>query len=641
MTKRPPADHAVPSAPTPRTRLERALLAGVRGCLGAVLCTPLVVHLDAAYGATTGKALFAHTAIEIALALWAALVLANPKFLPPRSKLLAVLGLGIAWSVVAAAFGTGWQLSLWSSYSRMYGLVGAFHWFAFAVLVVAAFRPLARLRTLLSLHLGVSIGVATLAILSAYELPLPLYGALYERDAPRIGGTVGNPIPLGVYAVLSVVLALTMLASDLGRAKANAAAPYRRLALRLLWLAAVPVNLWVFTLAGSLTAAMAAFGGIAAFGVAVALRGTGLWRRSAIALLASAAIGVAAVVGTFLLVEPAPEGTYQQPLVKRIAEVGVGTPKALSRWFAWQAGLAGFVDKPLVGWGPEHFLTPFGRHVSESAQLIEGHADAHNVFVEKLATEGLPGLALVVALWLFAGAVVWRAGVRAPPGERAFVLGVGTALACYLAQSQTANWNITSNMVFLVLLAVVAQLETASVAAHGRVGQLARHRLGRLGILLGASALVAAGLVANHRIYRGAVAFGIAGTTAPDPYMPPPPAQAERTLLAFGYYQQAIATFPPLANLPRLFLLGDLEANWRALRTRHPAEARRWLAYAEAEAAKMAASEPQSWRLQHSLARLYLRVATTDPKYQELAERPFQRSAELAPNMPMYRPPPK
>lgn len=628
----------------PRTRLERALLAGVRGCLGAVLCTPLVVHLDAAYGATTGKALFAHTAIEVALALWAGLVLANPKFLPPRSKLLAVLGLGVAWSVVAAAFGTGWQLSLWSSYSRMYGLVGAFHWFAFAVLVVAAFRPLARLRTLLSLHLGVSIGVAALAILSAYELPLPLYGALYERDAPRIGGTVGNPIPLGVYAVLSVVLALTMLASDLRRAKANAAAkaPYRRLALRLLWLAAVPVNLWAFTLAGSLTAAMAAFGGIAAFGVAVALRGTGLWRRSAIALLASAAIGVAAVVGTFLLVEPAPEGTYQQPLVKRIAEVGVGTPKALSRWFAWQAGLAGFVDKPLIGWGPEHFLAPFGRHVSESARLIEGHADAHNVFVEKLATEGLPGLALVVALWLFAGAVVWRAGVRTPPGERAFVLGVGTALACYLAQSQTANWNITSNMVFLVLLAAVAQLETASVAAHGRVEQLARHRLARLGILLGASALVAAGLVANYRIYRGAVAFGIAGTTAPNPYNPYPPAEkAARALLAFGYYQQAIVAFAPLANLPRLFLLGDLEGNWRVLRARHPAEARRWLAYAEAEAAKVAASEPQSWQLQHSLVRLYLRVATTDRKYEALAERHLQRSAELAPNMPVYKPPPK
>ncbi len=627
----------------PRTRLERALLASVRGCLGAVLCTPLVVHLDAAYGATTGKALFAHTAIEVAVVLWAALVLANPKFLPPRSKLLAVLGLGVAWSVVAAAFGAGWQLSLWSSYSRMYGLVGAFHWFAFAVLVVAAFRPLARLRTLLSLHLGVSIAVAVLAVLSAYELPLPLYGALHERNAPRIGGTVGNAIPLGVYAVLSMALALALLASDLGRAKANGTAKpsYRRLALRLLWLSAVPANLWAFTLTGSLTAMMAACGGSATLGVVVAWRGTGLWRRTAIAVLALAAVGVATVAGTFLLVEPVPEGTYQHPLVKRIAEVGVGTPNALSRWFAWQAGLAGFVDKPLIGWGPEHFLTPFGRHVSESARLIEGHADAHNVFVEKLATEGLPGLALIVALWLFAGAVVWRAGERAPPGERAFVLGVGTALACYLAQCQTANWNITSNMVFLLLLAVVAQLETASVAEPGRLGQLARHRLTRLGILLGASALVAAALTANYRIYRSAVAFGIAGTTAPDPYMPPPPAQAERTLLAFGYYQQAIATFPPLANLPRLFLLGDLEANWRVLRARHPAEAKRWLAYAEAEAAKMAASEPQSWRLQHSLARLYLRVATTDPKYQELAKRPLQRSAELAPNMPVYRPPPK
>lgn len=628
----------------PRTRLERALLLGTRGSLGAVLCTPLVVHMDAAYGATTAKALFAHTAIEVALVLWAALVLANPKFLPPRSKLLAVLGLGVAWSVVAAAFGTGWQLSLWSSYARMYGLVGAFHWFAFAVLVIAAFRPLARLRTLLSLHLGVSIAVAALAVLSAYELPLPLYGALRERDAPRIAGTVGNAIPFGVYAVLSVVLALTMLASDLGRAKADTAAkpPYRRLALRLLWMAAVPANLWAFTLAGSLTATMAAFGGTAAFGMAVAWRGTGLWRRSAVAALALAAIGTAAIAGAFLWVEPAPEGTYQHPLVKRIAEVGIDTPKALSRWFAWQAGLAGFADKPVFGWGPEHFLIPFGRYGSESAGLIEHHTDAHNVFIEKLVTEGLPGFACVAALWLLAGMAVWRAGARERPGERAFALGVGAALACYLVQSQTANWNITSNMVFLLLLAVVAQLETASGTAPGRLGRLARHRLTRLGLLLGALALTAAGLTVNHRIYRGAVAFGTAGTTAPDPYNPPPLAeQAARALLAFGYYQEAIAAFGPLANTPRHFLLDDLEVNWRVLRVRQPSEARRWLAYAEAEAAVAVAAEPLNWRLQHSLARLYLRIATTDPKYLALAERHFQRSAELAPNMPVYKPPPK
>ena len=353
MTARLRTDGPGVPAPVPRTRLERALLIGVRGCLGAVLFTPLVVHMDAAYGATTAKVLLAHTAIEVALVLWAALALANPRFLPPRSKLLAVLGLGVAWSVVCGAFGTGWQLSMWSSYSRMYGLVGAFHWFAFAVLVAAAFRPLARLRGLLSLHVGVSIAVAALAVLSAYEVPLPLYGPLHERDAPRIGGTVGNAIPLGVYTVLSVALALTLLASDPGR-KANAAAKpgYRRLALRLLWLAAVPANLWAFTLTGSLTAALAAFGGTAAFGMAVAWRGTGLWRRSAIAVLALAAVGVAALAAAFLLLEPAPEDTYRHPLVKRVAEVGVDTPNALSRWFAWQAGWAGFVDRPVFGWGP-------------------------------------------------------------------------------------------------------------------------------------------------------------------------------------------------------------------------------------------------------------------------------------------------
>lgn len=645
---RPAAGGSAPSTPgvlAPRNAGERVLLAGVRGCLVLVLVIPLVVLVEAGYGFVVGKALVAYTAIEVALVLWTLLVLANPTFLPPRSKLLMLLALALAWGIVAAHFGVSWQRSWWSTYPRVGGLVGAAHWLAFALLVAAVFRPRRLMRRLITVNLAVSVLVAALAMCSAYEVALPLYGRLPERDFPRIGGTLGNAIPLGVYAVLNIVLALALLATDLaGRRHRTADPPVphdaaKRTALRLFWASAATANCLAFATTGSLTAAIAALAGGVACAAAVAFGSTGRWRRVAVGALALASTVAIALVSSFLFLEPAAEDTYQHPLVKRIAEVGVGTPGALDRLHAWQAGWVGFLDRPMLGWGPENFIAVFGRYANEAASA-QPHADAHNAWVEKIATEGLPGLVCLVALWAVAGVVLFRAARNGPPSERGLALGVGTALACVLAASQTANWNIATNMVFVLLLAATAQFEAGGVTP-GRVGALlARHRLLRLGLAVGAAALAIAGFAMSHSLFQGAIALGSAGALAPDPHAPPPTAErALRTLHALEHYESAIAACDRLANRPRRFMFDDLEVNWLTLRVRHSAEAKRWLEYADAQAVKALAAEPQNWLVHQSLARLYLRVATTDPDYQALATQYVQSSAELAPNMAVYSAP--
>ena len=636
-------EHTAAALPIPQTTLQRTLLAGVRCCLAAVLAMPLVVLVDAAHGFVVGKALFAYTAIEVALVLWALLVLADRRFLPPRSKVLVLLALGLAWGVVSAALGVSWQRSLWSTYSRMHGLVGAAHWFVFLALVAAVFRPLPRFAALIAINLGVSVVVAAFAMASAYELPVPLYGNLHERDFPRVGGTVGNAIPLGVYAVVNVVLALALLASARQRAAKDArdgGGPYLRWAMYALCAVAVVGNCGTLAVAGSLTATMAALGGGVVFAAAVVVRGRGRWRYAALGLLGTAASAGLALVLLFLFVEPAPEGTYQQPLVKRIAEVGVGSEAALDRLFVLEAAWAGFAEAPLSGFGSENFATVYGRFVRADRQPQQPHADAHNALFEKLATEGLPGFLCLLALWLVAGFALFRAAARAPPGERGLLLGLGTAFACYLVASQTANWNITSNLLWLLLLAAAAQVEGVDAAGPGRVAQLLQPRAVRLGMVLVALALAAAGLATNQRLHRAAIEFATASRTTPNPYDYVPAAvRAERTLLAMAHYRRAIDAFPPLANRPRRFLFDDLDINWPALRVRHGAEAKRWLAYAEAQGTVALAAEPANWLLHHSLARLYVRAATTDPNYQALAVQHLESSAEVAPNMAVYSPP--
>ena len=637
--------HAAAALPIPQTTLQKMLLAGVHVCLAAVLAMPLVVLVDAAHGFVVGKALLAYTAIEIALVLWTLLVLANPAFLPPRSTVLALLALGLAWSVVAAALGVSWQRSLWSTYPRMHGLVGGGHWFVFVALVAAVFRPLPRLAALIAVNLGVSVVVAAFAVASAYELPVPLYGTLPERDFPRVGGTVGNAIPLGVYAVVNVVLALTLLASTRQRAAKDArdgisSGTHSRWTMYALCAVAVVGNCCAFTVAGSLTATMAALGGLVVFAAAVAIRGRGRWRYAAFGVLGFAASTGLTLVLLFLFVEPAPKGTYQQPLVKRIAEMGAGSGAAFDRLSNMQVAWASFAQAPLSGFGPENFLAVYGRFMGTEDPPKQPQADAHNALFEKLATEGLPGFLCLLALWLAAGFALFRAAARAPPGERGLLLGLATALACYLIASQTANWNITSNLLWLLLLAAAAQVERADAAGPGRVAQLLQPHAVRLGLVLIALVLAATGLATSQNLHRAAIEFATGSRATPNPYDYVPPAvRAERTLLAMAHYRRAIDAFPPLANRPRRFLFDDLDINWPALRVRHGAEAKRWLAYAEAQGTVALAAEPANWLLHHSLARLYVRAATTDPNYQALAVQHLESSAEVAPNMAVYSPP--
>ena len=84
-----------------------------------------------------------------------------------------------------------------------------------------------------------------------------------------------------------------------------------------------------------------------------------------------------------------------------------------------------------------------------------------------------------------------------------------------------------------------------------------------------------------------------------------------------------------------------MTANWPVLAANHPAEAERLLRWSREEATAALAAEPQSWVIHHALTRLYRQFATTDPGFAALAQRHFERSLELAPNLgdPLELPP--
>ncbi len=600
-----------------------------------MLLTPLIVTQATVYPFVVGKALYSRALIEVVCGLYAVLAALRTGYAPPvRSRLLLLLAASLAAAGAAAALGVSPQRSLWSDYEWMQGVVDAAHWFALTVVAAAVLRTARDWRALLNVNLGAGCVIALLAVASSYAVAVPYFGGLPEYRYPAVATVFGNPLYHGAYMLVNSVLALGLLARSLLQAGGGAGL----LARRLGWGAAAALHLWALTLAGSLGAFAGLIAALGFVGGAYLFLAPARTARR-VAAIAAVLIGFAAAGSALLVVAagdlPAAriiESSYN-PLLRRIARLSFSTETLQSRLTAWQAGLAGFAARPLLGWGPENFLVVLGRHAAGLGDsTMEYVAYAHSAIVEEAATKGLAGVATYLAAWAAALAVIVRAGRRLQGGEQALVLCAGAALVGAFVQIQTLFGHASSSLHHALLFGFVIHLEVRGpAAARRRVGgavsvrapaalralrALLRRREARAALALGAVTLAAAGLASNRAIYSAAV--DLKRSYAAEHY----PAAVER----------AIAGFPPLANLPRQLWFLSMSNHYQELHARDPAAARDILARADAAADAAVTAEPDNWIIRYSAALMYRAAAATEPEYAPKAARFLRRSLELAPH---------
>jgi O-antigen ligase len=74
------------------------------------------------------------------------------------------------------------------------------------------------------------------------------------------------------------------------------------------------------------------------------------------------------------------------------------------RIYRWVAGLRMFVERPITGFGPNNFYPSYRPYVLNSFETWVSnnpeHSTIHNYFLLTLAEQGIPGLLLLVLLWL-------------------------------------------------------------------------------------------------------------------------------------------------------------------------------------------------------------------------------------------------
>jgi O-antigen ligase len=102
----------------------------------------------------------------------------------------------------------------------------------------------------------------------------------------------------------------------------------------------------------------------------------------------------------------------------------------LSRSILWHAGLAVFLEHPLLGVGPDNFRHVYGRYIGQPNADERFHANS--LYIETLADMGLVGLFALAALVIGLARAAYRALVRtADARERTLILGVAAALGAF------------------------------------------------------------------------------------------------------------------------------------------------------------------------------------------------------------------
>ena len=687
--------------------MPRLLAGAIRLLLALALLTPLVVTADpwpaTVFPFVVGKALWSRTLIEVALGLWVILLLAAPACRPPKSWLLALLGLYAAAALLAALLGVGATRSLWSTFERMDGWIGLAHWAVFALLLAAMFRTWAHWRGLLNASVLVGLAAAVIALAEHYGGG---FAYLYVAGG-RLTGTFGNPSYAGGFAAVNAVIAAGLLFSSFGGGRwvSMAALPpsvrparpgvpgvsglwrllaSRRLRMngwRLLLAAALLLDLAMLWLTGTRGALLGLVAGALFAGAGYALWGRAPRLRWAALGLLLAAAGLAAALSFSLAQAPGAARNDAAPppdltlsweeltaaeqeaelsgMAERFLSPDVGSTFR-SRLPALRIGWEGFLERPVHGWGPEHFAVIYDGRVSPEIISEKPHSfdRAHNRLLGELAAAGIVGFLPYLALWLYAAWVVARklpikdSGIPSESGNelipererQALTLLAGAGLAAYFVQNMFLFDTAATAPQLFMLLGFAAFIECwrpggwspANAAAETpdslpsdsppaarrrpSPGQAAWWLAALVGGLAAAALTLTAVYTLNYRVYA---ASGYALDALND---------ARPWEQRFASFEQAAAAFPPLSNELFILMLGEAQMQFETLDAAGFAAA---LRLAERHGAAATAAEPENWRLYLVMADLQqLAIGqTADPGGDHLSRsrQLLDRAAELAP----------
>jgi len=412
--------------------------------LAAAMLVPLIVGNGFFFPYVVPRNLYFRALVETGTAV---LVLA----LCFGRKRIDLRGEPVFWALVA--FLGAATLSALFSPARMHSFFGDFErmggvW-AFLNLVLF-FLLLRTLRDedwpwILNSALAVGLFVSLSVIVQHGEL------AALARSSDAIvsagSSTVGNSGLLAAYLLMNLALA-SYLACTIPR-------------FRLLYMLTTGVDFLALIYAENRSTLIGVVLGAIVGGVifaTISTKSRSKWLVPSLAAAAAILVG-----GTTAVIREFPDSGITRQVPTVIQRLALTNPAGSdeSRTMQWRAAIAGFRDRPLVGYGPENHNLVWSRHFDPDIYLIDTdiYDRTHNQFLEVLATTGIVGSVAFLGIWIAIGMTLvraYRAG-RISGAAVSVLWGLQIAYATYLT-----FWfvDLNSTMLWMMIAALIASRGT-------------------------------------------------------------------------------------------------------------------------------------------------------------------------------------
>ena len=409
----------------------------------ASLFVPLVIGSGFFFPYVVPRNIFFRVVVELGVGALVLAVCFSGKTIDLRDEpIFWALLLFVAASFLSAVFSPARMHSLFGDFERMGGVWAWVHLLLFFV----------TLRTLrdedwpwiLNGALVVSLIVSVIAIVEHVQLAASPSPSEYVGPS---SATIGNSGLMAAYLLMGIAIA-AYLASTSAR-------------FRLLYLATALTNILALIFAENRSSILGLV--VAALFGAVIYATVSGGRSVRIGVLLAAVTLTIVVGGSAIIVRTFPASGFSRSMPEVFERLAATNPAGRdeSRTMQWRAAIAGFKDRPSLGYGPEGHNLVWSAHFDPDIYRLDTDVfdRTHNEYLEILATGGLIGILAFAAVWIAIGVTLsraYRAG-RLSAVSLAVLSGLQAAYAIYLV-----FWffDLNSTMLWITLAALIASRGT-------------------------------------------------------------------------------------------------------------------------------------------------------------------------------------
>ena len=323
---------------------------------------------------------------------------------------------------------------------------------------------------------------------------------------------------------------------------------------------------------------------------------------------------------------------FRAGVLRKFTEISLTNVTVKTRLLAWQVSLLGFLDRPILGVGPENFNYIFNKHYDPRFLKFGGGGigetwfdKPHNAFIEILTEAGIIGGLTYVFIWVMAGLALYKLLKK---GEKLLSIILFSAFIAYFGAVFFSFDSFGSWFGLYLFLAFLASQEVrlwGFLKSDFDVGKIqiplitntVYSRLASLIVALGVSVL----LYVNYGIWRANIADADALRTFPK--------DIEQGIVMF---KKSLNYFTPYKSEYRFDLFTAIGS---ALQTNHalpnPEET---IIFSLNEADKIIAAHPKDAIYYTNLVKLYdiLGEKGRDQQILKIAQSYGEKSLELSPN---------